>query len=153
MDTASQGRPNQRRRTRKDLLRAATRLMPPGSQAESGGNRRGGDGLARHRVPLLPEASNPSLLEAALDVVVPEADALFEERPTDDAVARVERVDDALHDMILANEAQLRTMLVHSLQRGIGGDDGDALPARQNRRSPLIEAALSPVASSSSRPR
>ena len=46
--------------------------------------------------------------------------------------------------MILANEAQLRTMLAHSLQRSTS-DDEEALPARQNRRSPLIEAALEPV--------
>jgi AcrR family transcriptional regulator len=143
MDTAPQGRPNQRRRTRKDLLQAATRLMRQGRKpslediAEEAMVSRA---TAYRYFPRL----EPLLLEAALDVAVPEADALFERAPTDDAVARVERVDDALHDMILANETQLRTMLVHSLQRGIGGD-GDALPARQNRRSPLIEAALSPV--------
>jgi len=143
MDTASQGRPNQRRRTRKDLLQAATRLMRQGRKpslediAEEAMVSRA---TAYRYFPKL----EPLLLEAALDVAVPEADALFERAPKDDAVARVERVDDALHDMILANEAQLRTMLVHSLQRGIG-DDEDALPARQNRRSPLIEAALAPV--------
>jgi hypothetical protein len=49
--------------------------------------------------------------------------------------------------MIVAHEAQLRTMLVHSLQRGPAGSDDDALPARQNRRTPLIEAALAPVRS------
>ena len=43
--------------------------------------------------------------------------------------------------MILANEAQLRMMLVHSLQRG----EGSGLPPRQNRRTPLIEAALAPA--------
>ena len=62
-----------------------------------------------------------------------------------DAVARMERVDDALHEMVLANEMQLRMMLVHSLQRAIGDSGADAVPARQNRRSPLIEAALAPV--------
>ena len=46
--------------------------------------------------------------------------------------------------MILANEPSLRMMLVHSLQRVIkGGADSD-IPPRQNRRSPLIEAALKP---------
>ena len=144
MDTESQGRPNQRRRTRKDLLQAATRLMRQGrkpSLEEIAEEAMVSRATAYRYFPKL----EPLLLEAALDVVVPEADALFDRAPTDDAVARVERVDDALHEMILANESQLRTMLVHSLQRGIGGDDGDALPVRQNRRSPLIEAALSPV--------
>ncbi len=48
--------------------------------------------------------------------------------------------------MILANEAPLRMMLVHTLQRGLRGEDDDALPRRQNRRAPLIEAALKPAA-------
>ncbi|QNP40520.1 TetR/AcrR family transcriptional regulator [Lysobacter solisilvae (ex Woo and Kim 2020)] len=143
MDTAPQGRPNQRRRTRKDLLQAATQLVRQGRKpsleeiAEAAMVSRATAYRYFPRVDAL-------LLEAALDVAVPEADALFERAPREDAVARVERVDDALHAMILAHEAQLRTMLVHSLQRGIDGND-DALPARQNRRSPLIEAALSPV--------
>jgi len=50
-----------------------------------------------------------------------------------------------LHEMMLANEAQLRMMLAHSLQHGIGDSGDDAVPARQNRRSPLIEAALAPA--------
>ena len=144
MDTASQGRPNQRRRTRKDLLQAATRLVRQGrkpSLEEIAEEAMVSRATAYRYFPRV----DALLLEAALDVATPEADALFEQAPREDAVARVERVDDALHDMILANEAQLRTMLVHSLQRGIDGNDVDALPARQNRRSPLIEAALSPV--------
>ena len=143
MDVETQGRPNQRRRTRKDLLQAATRLMRQGRKpslediaAEAMVSR----ATAYRYFPKLEHL----LLEAALDVAIPEADALFERAPGDDALARVQRVDDALHDMILANEPQLRTMLAHSLQRS-AADDEDALPARQNRRSPLIEAALAPV--------
>jgi AcrR family transcriptional regulator len=145
MDTASPGRPNQRRRTRKDLLQAATRLVRQGrkpSLEEIAEEAMVSRATAYRYFPKV----DTLLLEAALDVAVPEAEALFERAPREDAVARVQRVDDALHDMILANEAQLRTMLVHSLQRGADGE-GDALPARQNRRSPLIEAALSPVRS------
>jgi hypothetical protein len=54
-------------------------------------------------------------------------------------------VDAALHDMILANEASLRMMLVHSLQRGVTDQNDGEIPARQNRRTPLIEAALKPA--------
>ena len=65
------------------------------------------------------------LVEAALDLAVPEADDLFGgDASADDPVARLERVDTALHDMILANEPPLRLMLAHSLQRGLKGDDG-----------------------------
>lgn len=144
MSIAPAGRPNQRRRTRKDLLQAATRLVRQGRKpsleeiAEEAM-------VSRATVYRYFPKADALLLEAALDVVTPDADALFGRAPNEDAVARVERVDDALHEMVLANEAQLRTMLVHSLQRGIGDSGEDAVPARQNRRSPLIEAALAPV--------
>ena len=61
-------------------------------------------------------------------------------------MARLERVDSALHDLLLANEAPFRMMLAHSLERVVRGDANDGeLPARQNRRTPLIEAALEPA--------
>lgn len=144
MSIAPAGRPNQRRRTRKDLLQAATRLVRQGrkpSLEEIAEEAMVSRATAYRYFPKV----DALLLEAALDVVTPDADALFGRAPNEDAVARVERVDDALHEMVLANEAQLRTMLVHSLQRGIGDSGEDAVPARQNRRSPLIEAALAPV--------
>ena len=46
--------------------------------------------------------------------------------------------------MVRANEPALRAMLVHSLQQRLGGS-ADGLPVRQNRRTPLIEAALAPA--------
>ena len=46
--------------------------------------------------------------------------------------------------MILANEPPLRTMLAHAVQQRPQGDDPDH-PRRQNRRTPLIEAALEPA--------
>ena len=145
MDAGSPGRPNQRRRTRKDLLQAATRLMKQGrkpSLEEVAAEAMVSRATAYRYFPKIEHL----LVEAALDVAVPEADTLFAGAPTDDAVARVQRVDDALHDLILANEPQLRTMLAHSLQLAGGGDE-EAAPARQNRRLPLIEAALKPVRS------
>jgi len=47
--------------------------------------------------------------------------------------------------MIVAHEPQLRLMLVHSLQRSLARDTDPKLPPRQNRRTPLIEAALAPA--------
>ena len=47
--------------------------------------------------------------------------------------------------MITANEAALRLFLANTLERRArGGAVGD-LPVRQNRRTPLIEAALAPA--------
>lgn len=136
------GRENQKRRTRKDLLLAAARLMKLG------------------RKPILEEVAEEALVsratayryfpnvdallaEAAMDVAIPEADALFGGEAPSDPVSRVRRVDTALHDVIVANESSMRMMLISSLQRGLG-ESGTGIPARQNRRTPLIEAALEP---------
>ena len=138
------GRPNQRRRTRKDLLMAAARLMKQG------------------RKPSLEEIAEEALIsratayryfpnvealhvEASLDVALPSAEDLFRNGSPEDAIARVERVESAMDEMVLANEVPLRMMLVHSLQRSMGGKTDSDVPARQNRRTPLIEAALEPV--------
>ena len=85
------------------------------------------------------------LVEASVDVAVPEPDELFRRRRSRDPVARLQRVDTALHDMILANEPRCAPCSRIPLQRGLKGDDADQLPRRQNRRTPLIEAALEPA--------
>ena len=138
------GRPNQRTRTRKDLLQAASRLMKHG------------------RTPTLEEIAEEALVsratayrhfpsveallvESSVDVAVPEAGELFRDEPSRDPVVRLQRVETALHDMILANEPALRTMLAHAIQRGIQTDEHGQVPRRQNRRMPLIEAALEPA--------
>ncbi|MCC8362010.1 TetR/AcrR family transcriptional regulator [Lysobacter sp. A6] len=135
------GRPNQRQRTRKDLLAAAAKLMQQG------------------RTPTLDEVAEAAMVsratayryfpgveallaEASVDVEVPEADAILKGANAD-PVARLERIDDALSSVIGTNEHALRTMLVHSLQRQAAGDE--SVPKRQNRRTPLIEAALEPA--------
>lgn len=138
------GRPNQKTRTRKDLLQAASRLMRQG------------------RPPTLEEVAEEALVsratayryfpsveallvEAAVDVAVPEPQELFRDEASRDPVARLQRADSALHDMIVANEPLLRTMLAHTIQQGIQGEEAQKLPRRQNRRTPLIEAALAPA--------
>ena len=135
---APHGRPNQRQRTRKDLLQAASRLMKQGRRPTL-------DEVAEEAMVSRATAYRyfpgvePLLLEASLDVDFPRPDAVLQGL-NGDPVARLERVDEVLHDMILANEQALRTLLVHALQHP-GGD----VPPRENRRSPLIEAALAPV--------
>jgi AcrR family transcriptional regulator len=143
-DLPKRGRPNQKRRTRKDLLKAAARLLQQG------------------RKPTLEEIADEALVsratayryfpgidallaEALLDVAAPDAEVLFADPASTDPVARLEQVDTALHDLTLANEASMRLMLAHSLQRGAGSEDGSDIPPRQNRRTPLIEAALRPA--------
>jgi hypothetical protein len=60
-------------------------------------------------------------------------------------VQRLQRVDTTLHDMILANEPLMRTMLAHTVQQDAQADELGKTPKRQNRRTPLIEAALEPA--------
>jgi AcrR family transcriptional regulator len=144
MDAEKTGRPNQKSRTRKDLLQAASRLMKQGrkpSLDEVAAEALVSRATAYRYFPRV----ETLLVEAALDVAFPEPDELLRGQSPDDPVARLERVDAAVHEMILANEPQLRTMLIHSLERGIDGAAEASLPARQNRRTPLIEAALEPA--------
>ena len=143
-DSTTHGRANQRRRTRKDLLLAASRLMKLGRSPSL-------DEIAEEALVSRATAYRyfPSveglLVEAALDVAIPEPAAVFANAPTDDAAARVQLVDTVLHEAMLSNEASMRMMLIHTLQRGLSAETSGDIPARQNRRTPLIEAALAPV--------
>jgi AcrR family transcriptional regulator len=138
------GRPNQKRRTRKDLLQAASRLMKQGSRPSL-------EEVAEEALVSRATAYRyfPSiealLLEAALDVAAPEPEDVFRADSPDDPFLRLRMADVALDAMILANEGALRIMLANSLSHGAGGDRGSAPPARQNRRTPLIEAAIAPA--------
>lgn len=140
MADAEKGRPNQKSRTRKDLLRAAARLMKEGRHpsleeiAEAAM-------VSRATAYRYFSGVEALLVEAALDVAMPD-ETFFAGDNSADAAARVLRADAAVSAMVLENEPALRAMLVHSLQRGT---DPDGLPVRQNRRTPLIEQALAPV--------
>lgn len=143
LDTRA-GRQSQKSRTRRDLLRAAARLV-------KGGRKPTLEEIAEEAMVSRATAYRyfPNvealLTEASFDLAVPEADVLFRDDTSTDPVARLARVDTALHDMILTNEASLRLMLAHTLRRGLTGERESDVPKRQNRRTPLIEAALAPA--------
>ncbi len=144
MAAASLGRPNQRMRTRKDLLQAASRMMKQGrkpSLEEVAAEALVSRATAYRYFPTV----EALLVEAALDVAVPQPDELFADASSDDPVVRLERLDAALDEVLVANEASFRTMLAHSLQRDPSDATGGGIPARQNRRTPLIDAALAPA--------
>lgn len=136
-------RPNQKLRTRKDLLKAAARLMAQGRHPtleEIAEEALVSRATAYRYFPGL----DALLVEAALDIAVPDAENFFDGDATSDPALRLERVDGAFHEMILTHDAPLRAMLAHSLQHLPGPGD---VPRRQNRRSPLIAAALAPARS------
>lgn len=143
MDEAT-GRPNQKSRTRKDLLDAAARLVKQGRNpnleeiAEAALVSRA---TAYRYFPNV----EALLVESSFDIATPRADELFRGGSDTDPVSRTQRVDSALHDVVLANEAALRTMLVHTLQHPVRDNRSGEIPVRQNRRLPLIEAALAPA--------
>lgn len=143
-NTKKIGRPNQRRRTRKDLLQAAARLLKQGlkpSLEEVAEEALVSRATAYRYFPNI----DALFVEASVDVAAPEARDIFDGGSPDDPVLRMARVDAALQKMIIENEVPLRMMLAHSLeQRARGNEDGE-LPVRQNRRTPLIEAALAPA--------
>lgn len=143
-DAEAVGRPNQKARTRKDLLQAAARLAKQG------------------RTPTLEEIAEAALvsratayryfpnveallIEAAVDIAMPEPEALFRHDGSSDPVARLLRVETALHDMMRENESLLRAMLANAIQRDMQADESGRLPQRQNRRTPLIDAAIAPA--------
>ncbi len=142
--TEKSGRANQKTRTRKDLLQAAARLMKEGRSvtleevAEAALVSRA---TAYRYFPSI----ETLLVEAAVDVAVPGPSEVFGDVTSREPVERLLRAETALYDMIAANEPLLRTMLAHTIQQGARADDDGKLPKRQNRRTPLIEAALEPA--------
>lgn len=142
-DTAA-GRPNQRKRTRKDLLEAASRLMKRGqkpSLEEIAEEALVSRATAYRYFPNL----DALLLESSVDLAFPDPAQVFAPDLPDDVLSRLLRTDTAMHDLVLANAAPLRMFLANSLERSVRGDRDPDLPLRQNRRSPLIEAALAPA--------
>ena len=140
MADAEKGRPNQKSRTRKDLLRAAARLMKEGRSLSL--EEIAEEALVSRATAYRYFSGVEALLvEAALDVAMPD-DSFFADDDGGDPVARLLRADHAVATVVHDNAPALRAMLMHSLQRGL---DGSGLPVRQNRRTPLIEQALAPV--------
>lgn len=131
---------NRELRTRKDLLQAAARLLRRGRKPTM-------DEVAAEAMVSRPTAyryfSNVDalLVEAPVDAAVPLPEDLFARDSSMDPEQRIDAAEAALHDVVFANEAQLRIMLAHTISR----DPSDGPPKRQNRRVPLIEAALAPA--------
>jgi hypothetical protein len=141
-DVKSPERKNQRVRTRKDLLAAAARLMKEGRKPSL-------DEVAE--AALVSRATayryfpnvEALLVEAPLDVVVPDGSTLFVGDASTDPAERIDRAEAEMHRATFANEQAIRLMLASTVARGGVGADG--FPIRQNRRTPLIEAALAPA--------
>ncbi len=137
-------RANQRYRTRKDLITAAARLMKDGRKpsledvAEAALVSRA---TAYRYFPNI----EALLVEASIDIAVPDGETVFAGDRSTDPEARVDKAEAALHRMVFDNETAIRLMLASSLSPKAEAGAMEAVPRRQNRRQPLIEAALAPA--------
>jgi AcrR family transcriptional regulator len=130
---------NRQLRARKDLLQAAARLTKDGGKPTM-------DEVAKEA--LISRATayryfkniEALLLEAPLDAAVGNPEAMFEGDDSTDPEKRIDAAEAAMHEVCYRNEGQLRVMLANSIGRDPGEKTG---PVRQNRRTDLIEAALS----------
>ena len=136
-------RANQKARTRQAIVRAAGALLTRGEKpnletvAEEANVSRATAYRYFPSVEVL-------LSEAAVDLMVPDADALFDARAPNDAFERLAMVDDMFDSACRRQEVPLRLMLARVLERSLDRARHEP-PLRQNRRQPLIEAALSPL--------
>jgi len=141
MSAAKRKASNQELRTRKDLLQAASKLMRQGRKPSM-------DEVAE--LALVSRATAyryfPSvealLAEAPIDALVVDPAELFAQNSSTDPEARIDEAEASMHRVVFGNEAQLRVMLANSVGRDLSDK---SLPARQNRRTPLIQAALAPA--------
>jgi AcrR family transcriptional regulator len=130
---------NRELRTRKDLLRAASQLIKQGHKPSM-------DEIAKEALVSRATAYRyfPNvealLAEAPADAAVGILETLFDGDTSTDVETRIDKAEAAMHRATYDNEASLRIMLANSISRSQGDD---AAPVRQNRRLPLIEAALS----------
>ncbi|MCB1819960.1 MAG: TetR/AcrR family transcriptional regulator [Candidatus Competibacteraceae bacterium] len=132
---------NQELRTRKDLLLAASRLMKQGrtpTMEDVAEEALVSRATAYRHFPKI----DALLVEAPLDAAVADPEELFANDLSDDVEERIDRAEASLHTMVYQNEAQLRILLANAIRRG---QTDAAIPVRQNRRLPLIKAALAPA--------
>ncbi len=138
------GRVAQRSRTRRAILHAAARLLARGgrpSLEEIAAEAEVSRATAYRYFPGL----EALLSEAAVDALVTETDSLFDSDATQDAAARLALVDETFDRVTRQGEIALRMMLARILERNAQQGPGEPT-LRLNRRTPLIERALEPIA-------
>ncbi len=140
-------RTNQRYRTRKDLITAAARLMREGRKPTLEDVAAAALVSRATAYRYFPNVES-LLVEASIDVTVPDGEALFAGEPSGDPEERIDKAEAAMHRSVFDNEILVRLMLASTVTRRTESADGAAgamVPVRQNRRTPLIDAALAPA--------
>lgn len=137
-------RANQRYRARKDLIAAASRLMKDGHKPTLEDVAQAAFVSRATAYRYFPNIE-ALLSEALIDVTVPDGDTVFAGDPSVDPEERIDKAEAAMHRAVFDNEAGVRLMLSATLARTATGVADKTVPLRQNRRTPLIEAALAPA--------
>lgn len=143
MKMKNKGRVNQRARTRNDLLLAAGRLLGEGrspTMEEVAAEAMVSRATAYRYFPSM----EALLVEAPIHGKVPDPSEVFAGASHAAPEDRVDAAEAALHEMVYANELQLRALMLNSLKLSLENGDG-GIPVRQSRRMGLIEAALVPA--------
>lgn len=135
-------RENQRKRTRRDLLEAALEISGS-SRTPSLEEVAEAAGVSRATAYRYFPNIDALLAEASLHLAFPDADDVYASA-ANDPVDRLCHAQQAVDHMIAEHEVALRTMVAGAARHAASHSD---LPARQNRRLPLIAAALEPFAS------
>lgn len=139
--TNAQRPSNQELRTRKDLLQAAARLMKQGRKPSM-------DEVAQEALVSRATAYRyfrnieALVAEVPVDSAMGDPQTVFANDPSQDPEARIDKAEAFVHDTVYGNEAQLRILMASSIGRSL---EKGTPPARQNRRVPLIDAALAPA--------
>jgi AcrR family transcriptional regulator len=142
------GRINQKRRTRRALVEAAAHLVRAGRQptvAEAAAAALISKATAYRYFP----TQQSLLIEAALEGTRPDAAAILQDVPAEDAAARFDAACRALHALVVGDEVLFRTMVRATQEQWLaqaGRGTDQRLPVREGRRLHLIDAALTPLA-------
>ena len=148
------GRDNQRQRTRKDLLRAAARLLESGrapTMDEVAEEAMVSRATAYRYFPTI----EALLVEAPMDGEVASLKRMFAGDPSADPAERLDRAETAMHEHLsqrgeAAPDARALTLqALGAAARGGRATATPTTPLRQNRRGALIEAALAPARTAS----
>jgi len=132
---------NQELRTRKDLLRAAGRLIKSGRKPNM--DEVAAEAMVSRATAYRHFRNIEALLaEAPVDAAMQDPEALFADDPSIDPEVRIDKAEASMHELVYDNESQLRVMLAYSIGRDL---KDETIPARQNRRAALIETALAPA--------
>jgi AcrR family transcriptional regulator len=138
------GRINQKARTRQAIVRAAGKLLSRGQKPnldEIAIEAQVSRATAYRYFPGL----DALLSEAAVDLMVPETSSLLGPGAPDDPFERLVLVDRTFDEACRHQEVPLRLMLARMLERSTDRT-AEGSPLRQNRRVPMIEQALAPLA-------